>query len=100
MIREKPDEIYMIGHDLHSHNEKINNIYKSTKHYTTKENGPTPAVNWINQWYTLADWYPNVKFIKVNRYNDGRDKVNGPIDEWNKRVNITYADYSTLDNLS
>ena len=41
--KEKPDEIYMIGHDLHSHNDKINNIYKSTKHYTAAENGPTPT---------------------------------------------------------
>lgn len=97
---EQPDEIYLIGHDLYSHNEKVNNIYKSTKNYVAKENGPTPAINWINQWYTLADWYPNIKFIKVNRYNDGRDAVNGPIDKWNDRKNITYADYSTLDNLA
>ena len=97
--REQPDEIYLIGHDLHSQTDKVNNIYKSTKNYVAKENGPTPAVNWINQWYTLADWNPNVKFIKVNRYNDGRDAVNGPIEKWNSRTNITYADYSTLDNL-
>ena len=96
---EQPDEIYLIGHDLHSQNNNVNNIYKSTKNYVAKENGPTPAVNWIRQWYTLADWYPNIKFIKINRFNDGRDKVNGPIDEWNERTNITYADYSTLDNL-
>ena len=97
---EQPDEIYLIGHDLYSHTEKVNNIYKSTKNYVAKENGPTPAINWINQWYTLADWYPNIKFIKVNRYNDGRDAVNGPIEKWNERKNITYADYSTLDNLA
>ena len=98
--REQPDEIYLIGHDLHSQNNNVNNIYKSTKNYVAKENGPTPAVNWINQWYTLADWYPNIKFIKINRFNDGRDKVNGPIEKWNERKNITYADYSTLDNLA
>ena len=98
--REQPDEIYLIGHDLHSQNDNVNNIYKSTKNYVAKENGPTPAVNWINQWYTLADWYPNIKFIKINRFNDGRDKVNGPIEKWNERKNITYADYSTLDNLA
>ena len=97
--REQPDEIYLIGHDLHSQNDNVNNIYKSTKNYVAKENGPTPAVNWINQWYTLADWNPNVKFIKVNRFNDGRDLINGPIKEWNERKNITYTDYSTLDNL-
>ena len=98
--REKPDEVYLIGHDLHSATDKVNNLYKGTKHYVAPENGPTPAVNWINQWYTLADWNPNVKFIKVNRYNDGRDAVNGPIEKWNSRTNITYTDYSTLDNLA
>ena len=98
--REQPAEVYLIGHDLYSTNDKVNNLFKSTKHYVSKENGPTPAINWIRQWYTLADWNPNVKFIKINRYNDGRDKVNGPIEEWTERKNIIYADYSTLDNLA
>ena len=98
--REQPKEIYLIGHDINSTNNNVNNLYKGTKHYVSPENGPTPGVNWINQWYTLADWYPDIKFIKVNRYNDGRDNVNGPINEWDKRKNIVYADYSTLDNLA
>ena len=97
--REQPDEIYLIGHDINSHNSKVNNLYKGTKHYVAPENGPTPGVNWINQWYTLSCWYPDIKFIKINRYNDGRDAVNGPIEKWNERKNITYTDYSTLDNL-
>ena len=100
VLNEKPDEVYMIGHDLHSATDKVNNLYKGTKNYVAPENGPTPAMNWIKQWYTLADWFPNIKFIKINRFNDGRDKVNGPIEEWNERTNITYADYSTLDNLA
>ena len=98
--REQPKEIYLIGHDINSTNNNVNNLYKGTKHYVSPENGPTPGVNWINQWYTLADWYPDIKFIKVNRYNDGRDGVNGPIEEWESRKNIVYADYSTLDNLA
>jgi len=98
--KEQPDEIYLIGHDLHSATDKVNNLYKGTKNYVAPENGPTPAINWINQWYTLADWNPNIKFIKINRSNDGRDKVNGPIDEWKERKNIIYVDYSTLDNLA
>ena len=100
MIREKPDELYMIGHDLHSHNEKINNMYKSTKHYTSKENGPTPAVNWIRQWVELFKLFPNTKFYKVNISNDGRDKVNTQIEEWNGQNNLIYTDYSTLDKLA
>jgi len=98
--REQPDEVYLIGHDIHSHNSKVNNLYKSTKHYVSEQNGPTPGVNWIRQWATLADWNPNTKFIKINRFNDGRDLVNGPIEEWKDRKNIIYADYSTLDNLA
>ena len=98
--REQPKEIYLIGHDINSTNNNVNNLYKGTKHYVSPENGPTPGVNWINQWYTLADWYPDIKFIKVNRYNDGRDGVNGPIEKWESRKNIVYADYSTLDNLA
>ncbi len=100
MIRENPKEIYMIGHDLYSHNNFINNMYKSTKNYTAKENGPTPAVNWIRQWKTLFNQYPDTTFYKVNRFNDGRDKVNGPISEWDGVKNLIYTDYSTLDNLA
>ena len=96
--REQPKEIYLIGHDINSTNNNVNNLYKGSKHYVAPENGPTPGINWIRQWKTLFDWYPDTKFIKVNRYNDGRDMVNGPITEWTNK-NLTYVDYSTLDNL-
>ena len=97
--RENASEIFLIGHDINSTNNYINNIYKSTKHYTAKENSPTPGLNWINQWKTLASWYPSIKFYKVNRYNDGRDAVNGPIPEWAGMSNIEYIDYTTLDSM-
>ena len=97
--REQPDEIYLIGHDLYSQTDKVNNIYKSTKNYVAKENGPTPAVNWIKQWKTLFDWNPDIMFVKVNKYNDGRDEVSTQIEDWNGTKNLVYADYSTLDNL-
>ena len=99
-LREKPTEIYMIGHDLYSHNNNVNNIYKSTKHYVSEQNGPTPAINWIKQWQLLMDWYPEVTFIKINKFNDGRDNVSCPIKEWEGKKNLIYADYSTLDNLA
>ena len=99
-LRDKPNEIYMIGQDINSHNDKVNNMYKSTKHYVSEKNGPTPGVNWIRQWKTLMSWFPNVTFYKVNRYNDGRDNVNGPIEEWAGIKNLIYTDYSTLDTLA
>jgi len=100
--RERPKEIFLIGHDLYSSTKFINNMYKSTKNYTAQQNAPTPCVNWIRQWYTLFQWFPEVKFYKVNQFNDGRDAVNSPIVEWenNKKLpNVEYIDYSTLDIL-
>ena len=44
--------------------------------------------------------FPNTKFFKVNRHNDGRDKVNVHITEWEGITNLSYVDYSTLDNLA
>ena len=101
-LREKPKEIFLIGHDLYSATDKVNNMYKSTKHYVAKENQPTPCVNWIRQWYTLFEWSPEIKFYKVNQFNDGRDATNSPIVEWenNKKLpNVEYISHSTLDNM-
>ena len=100
--REKPKEIFLIGHDLYSATKHVNNMYKSTKNYVAQRNSPTPCVNWIRQWYTLFKWFPEVKFYKVNQFNDGRDMVNSPITEWenNKKLpNVEYISYSTLDNM-
>ena len=57
---------------------------------------PTPSVNWIRQWKSLFTSFNNTKFYKVNRYNDGRDAVNGPIEEWKDVKNIEYIDYAEL----
>ena len=100
--REQPKEIFLIGHDLYSATNTVNNMYKSTKHYVPAVNQPTPCVNWIRQWYTLFRWFPDITFYKVNEFNDGRDKVNSPIEEWehNKKLpNVEYISYSTLDNM-
>ena len=81
---------------------RINNMYKGTKHYVHKDNGPTPGLNWIKQWYTLFEQNPHINFYKVNQYNDGRDAINSPISEWenNKKLpNVHYLSHSTLDNM-
>ena len=101
-LKEKPLEIFLIGHDLHSATGKVNNMYKSTKNYVAKEMAPTPCINWINQLYKLFEWSPEIKFYKVNQYNDGRDATNSPIEEWenNKKLpNVEYISHSTLDNM-
>ena len=99
---ESPGQVFLIGHDIHSPTDKVNNMYKGTKHYVHKDNGPTPGLNWIKQWYTLFEQNPHINFYKVNQFNDGRDKINSPIDEWenNKKLpNVHYISHSTLDNM-
>ena len=82
--KEQPQELYLIGHDLKSDTHLINNIYKSTKHYQAKEASATPHVNWVNQWYTLIDWNPNVKFFKVNKDTNGATNTSEEVYEWRK----------------
>ena len=95
----KAKEVYLIGHDLYSTNEKVNNLFAGTEHYVSKDNSPTPAVNWIRQWKAMFDGFQDTTFYKVNRFNDGRDQVNGQIEEWKGTKNLFYVDYSTLDNI-
>ena len=92
--KEQPKEIYLIGHDLKSNNNKVNNLYAGTRHYVSKENAPTPHINWINQWSTLFQWYSDVQFYKVNPENG---TVSEPISEWSKYKNLSYINYPTLD---
>ena len=96
--RENPKEIYMIGHDLYSQDHKVNNIYAGTKHYVTKEHGPTPCINWINQWAYLFKEFRNVQFYKVNKDLASRDKTNQPITEWAGGLihNLHYINYQDM----
>lgn len=97
--REKPKEIYMVGHDLYSGTSKVNNLYAGTQYYVHEEHSPTPCVNWIRQWRELMTWNPDIMFYKVNEFNDGRDKMNTPIEEWNEVKNLKYIDRNALDRL-
>jgi hypothetical protein len=95
--KETPNKIYLIGHDLYSKNDLVNNLYAGTKHYVIPENSETPCINWIDQWKTLSNWNSNVEFIKVNEFNDERDKTNRAISEWHHIPNIRYMSFAQLD---
>jgi len=92
-----PKRVYLIGHDLYSNDNRVNNLYAGTKHYVIPEHSPTPCINWIDQWKTLFTWEPNVEFIKVNEFNDDRDKTNAAINEWHGIPNIRYINFQQLD---
>ena len=96
---EKPDEVFLLGHDLESMNGKLNNVYKDTKHYGLKEAHKTPSVNWIRHWRELFTENPKIQFYKVNPNADsGKDPISIPIKEWAK-LNVKYIDYTALDKM-
>jgi len=101
LVIEQPEEIYLIGHDMVSNNNQVNNVYAGTKHYVAKENTPTPHTNWEQQWCNLIKEYPKVKFFKVNPNADrGPDKVSQILPLWQRFVQsgqVSYIDYPTLD---
>ena len=45
------------------------------------------------------NWNPDIMFYKVNEFNDGRDKMNTPIEEWNEVKNLKYINRNALDRL-
>jgi hypothetical protein len=82
------EELYLIGHDLKSNTDNINNMYKSTNNYGDERNKPIPDVNWIGQWKELMKEFPKVKFIKVNPDGiRGNTKVSSNVEEWNAFTN-------------
>ena len=91
------EELYMIGHDLKSFDDHINNMYKSTQNYADAKNKPIPDVNWVNQWKELMIENPKIKFIKVNpRGIRGGDPVNNMVPEWTAK-NIDYINFDELN---
>ena len=100
--REKDiEEIYLIGHDLKSNTDNINNMYKSTQNYGDERNKPIPHVNWVTQWETLMKEFPKVKFIKVNPDGiRGNTEVSTNIEEWNTHVTKGTLEYWNYDKLN
>ena len=92
--QDKPDVAYLIGHDLVSDTDTVNNMYKGTSYYKIPESKPVPPQNWITQWKQLFESNPNTKFIKVNL--EKGDSSN-PIDEWKTVKNLEYINYKQLD---
>ena len=86
-------EVYIVGHDLYSNDNKINNLYAGTKGYGDKDamamnpNNPDETFNWILQHKNTFDKFPDVQFYKVNK---GKAKTTYTINEWNSCKNLKY----------
>jgi len=62
---QNAEEIYMLGFDLSSYDESINNIYKGTDNYLSASAKGFNPVNWINQMSEIFDKYKSRTFYWV-----------------------------------
>jgi len=63
----KFQEIYMLGFDLSSYNDKLNNIYKGSKNYLPEDSRGFNPINWVNQLEHTFREFPNTKFYWVKK---------------------------------
>ena len=89
-------EVFIIGHDLYSLDNKINNIYAGTDCYA-KENAnvarpdnPDETFNWIKQHKNTFKKFPNIKFWKVNMNPIGSSPIDCEVEEWKNCENLEY----------
>lgn len=59
-------ELYMLGFDLSSYDEPLNNIYKGTDNYLPSDAKGFNSVNWLNQMHTVFTEYKNTTFCWVD----------------------------------
>ena len=94
-------EIYIIGHDLYSKDNKINNVYAGTDCYATKDadlarpDNPNEIFNWIKQHKNTFDKFKDIKFYKVNPEDE---VINVRVEEWKDCDNLDYITLQELDN--
>jgi len=94
--KENPCKVYLIGFDLGSPNELINNVYKGTDNYLSKTASKIPSVNWITQHEINFKDFPNVDFYKVNPAPLGTDDTSAFVPEWTRYDNVQYIEQDNL----
>ena len=80
-------EVYIVGHDLYSDTEKVNNIYAGSKSYAEKDALAARPDNWIPQHKNTFDKFPDTQFYKVNK---GEANTASEISEWSSCPNLKY----------
>lgn len=60
------EKIEIVGFDLYSKDNLVNNIYKDTDNYSKSSSQSIDPSYWIYQIEQIFKWYPNTKFIIRN----------------------------------
>ena len=58
----KSQEVHLLGFDLYSKDEKVNNVYKGTKNYIAAEKSAVDPRYWIYQIGKVFEYYSNTTF--------------------------------------
>ncbi len=95
-------KVYIIGHDLYSLDNKINNIYAGTNSYADKNadyarpDNPDETFNWILQHKNTFNKFKDTQFYKVNINPIGTSAIDCEIKEWKDCNNLTYITQKEL----
>ncbi|MEK9693569.1 MAG: hypothetical protein VW235_11635 [Rhodospirillaceae bacterium] len=60
------EKINLLGFDLHSKNNKVNNVYKNTANYSSADKRPVDPRYWIYQIAKVFECYPSKQFTIYN----------------------------------
>jgi hypothetical protein len=81
---EQPKTCYLLGMDMYSQTDKVNNLYKGTKGYVDENESALIPENWVIQKAKCMMRYPNIEFIKVQ--GEGFQEI----PEWQSVPNLKY----------
>ena len=86
-------EVYLLGFDLGSPTEYVNNLYAGTAHYKTPDMKPTYYGNWVRQLQQVSERWSNNIFYRVlgeesTPYNFNRTNI----------VDLDISNFKTMIN--
>ena len=85
---EKPKTCYLLGMDMYSTTDFINNLYKGTYGYISADESSVTPQNWVIQMGRVMVRYKDIQFIKVNP--EGNSKVSSRMPQWDSLPNLSY----------
>jgi len=90
------EEVYILGFDLSTYDEPLNNVYKGTDNYLSSDAKGFNSVNWINQMQTVFTEYKDVKFYWVDPVDRFGQEEFFLTDQNGKFNNLEYLTKSSL----
>ncbi len=85
-------ELYMLGFDLSSYDEPLNNIYKGSDNYLPSDAKGFNTVNWLNQMQTVFKEFKDTRFYWVDPIHR-KGKIDDTESEINSVRYLTKAEF-------